>query len=350
MFETLKVWWVILTQVGPLGRVGRQSDLWIRYFIVEALDGEGLFDYLVEPKSYGQIVARFGFVDFSYTREVLETLASGRNSLLIKTDDRFQRNPAVPLPDHNELVRRTPKTLHKMSFFRDFAQQIPARMRKEPIDFVRHFEEEGPAIFSFDQSLSTRIYAGLRKAAFAYASRGELLGKRLLDLGCGSGHETADIWLWLRGNAQITAVDPVAGLLDLADEQFSQIVSRSNHRSLPSLTEANRPDFRVMSAMNLEFPDESFDVVYHSLLLHWLPDPQKGVQEIARVLKSGGLVFGTQFTKPTASPWQNLIFQVHEGVHGVFWEEEFRRWYEQAGVHLSVATPAGVFKGRKFVR
>jgi ubiquinone/menaquinone biosynthesis C-methylase UbiE len=350
MFETTKVWWALMTQVGPLGRTGRQADMWIRLFIVEALDQEGLFDYLAEPRNYGEIIARFGFVDFAYTREVFETLSGGRDSLLIVEGGRYRRNSVVPLPSHDDLVRRTPKTLHSMTILRDFAQRIPARMRQEPIDFVHRFEQEGPAVFSFDQSLSIKIYSGLRKAAFAYVDGEKLRGRRLLDVGCGSGRETADIWLWLKGDVQITAIDPVSGLLSLAEEQFPEMISEGDHRNRPALTEANRPSFRLMSAMNLEFPDESFDAVFHSLLLHWVPDPPHAIQEIARVLKPGGLVFGTQITKPLASPYMNLINQVHEDVHGYFWEEEFRRWYEQAGVSLSITTPAGIFKGRKFVR
>jgi ubiquinone/menaquinone biosynthesis C-methylase UbiE len=349
MLETLKVWWVILAKIGPLGRTSRQADQWIRYFIVEALDEVGLFDYLEQSRSYGQIVARFGFVDTPFTREVMATLSSSARRLVIEEDGRYRRNPEVPLPSRDELVQRTPEALHKMAFFRDFAQQIPPRMREEPVDFVRHFEEEGPAVLSFDRSLSTKIYAGLREAAFAYVDVRELRGKKLLDLGCGSGYETADIWLRLKGDIQITAVDPARGLLSLAEDQFYEIVSRSGNGRAVELTEANRPSFHLMSAIHLDFPDESFDVVYHSLVLHWLSDPQRGVQEIARVLKPGGLVFGTQYTKPRASPWQNLMFTVHEGVHGVFWEEELRRWYEHVGVYLSIATPAGVFKGRKVV-
>ena len=69
--------------------------------------------------------------------------------------------------------------------------------------------------------------------------------------------------------------------------------------------------------------------------------------EFARVLKPGGLVFGTQVTKPHPSPYIDLIVQVHENVHGFFWEQEFVRWYERAGVDLSIVTPAGVFKGLK---
>jgi ubiquinone/menaquinone biosynthesis C-methylase UbiE len=172
-------------------------------------------------------------------------------------------------------------------------------------------------------------------------------GKRLLDVACGSGPETADIWMWLQGDVQIAAVDPVPGLIELAKEHFGELVAASpDHGCLP-LTEANRPAFRVMSAMDLDYPDESFDVVFHSLLLHWTPDPERAIQEVARVLKPGGTVFGTQICRPMASAYMNLIVQVHENVNGFFWEEEFRRWYGRAGIELDIATPAGIFRGRK---
>lgn len=347
MFNTAKAWWVLLTQVGPLGASSRYADMWIRLFITEGLKEEGFFEYLAEPRNYGQIIAHFGFVDSPYTREVLETLSGGKENLIAVEDGRYVRNQDVPLPNQDDVARRTPRKFHGMTMLRDFARRIPARMRQEPIDFVHRFEEEGPAVMSFDQTLTLKVYAALRKAAFAYVDLQELRGKRLLDVACGSGHETADIWERLGGDVQITAVDPVPGLLELAGEHFEQYISNSDRRGLAPLTEANHPTFRLMSAMDLDFPDESFDVIYHSLLLHWTPDPAKAIQEMVRVLKPGGLVFGSQITKPLASPYMNLINQVHENVYGYFWEQEFRRWYERAGVTLSIATPAGIFKGRK---
>jgi ubiquinone/menaquinone biosynthesis C-methylase UbiE len=214
---------------------------------------------------------------------------------------------------------------------------------------VHRFEQEGPAVLSFDRSLNRKIYFALRQAAFAYVNPNELRGKRLLDVACGSGYETGDIWNWLDGDVQITAVDPVSGLLELAEQHFAEAVrEKKGSRALP-LTDANRPAFHLMNACDLEFPDESFDVIFHSTLLHWTPDPELAIQEMARVLKPGGLVFGTQVTKPHPSPYIDLIVQVHENVYGFFWEEEFRRWYERAGVRLSIVTPAGVFRGRKRV-
>jgi ubiquinone/menaquinone biosynthesis C-methylase UbiE len=347
MFKTVKAWWVVLTDVGPIGMLSRQADHWIRAFVTEVLEEQGLFEYLEQPRSYGQIVSRFGFVDIPFTREVMATLASGRQPLVLEEDGRYRRNPDVELPKHENLVRSTSRTVRDFFFLRDFAQQIPGRMRQEPVDFVRQFEEEGPAVLSFDKSLSTRLYAGLRKAAFAYIDVQELRGKRILDVGCGSGYETADIWLRLRGEAQITAIDAARGLLEMAEGQFAKIVNESNLKGLPPLTDENRPSFHLMNSMHLDFPDESFDAVFHSLVLHWVASPQRAIQEIGRVLKPGGLVFGTQITRSHSSSWQNLMFTVHEGVHGVFWEEEFRRWYEREGIPLSIATPVGVFRGRK---
>jgi ubiquinone/menaquinone biosynthesis C-methylase UbiE len=347
VLDAARAWWVVLTQVGPIGSSSRAAERWMRYYVCEALRQEGLFDYLQEARHYGQIVAHFGFVDSPYTREVLETLVVDRSKLLIKQDGRYWRNPRVLLPTLEEVERRAPQAFDGISMWQDFARRIPARMRQYPVDFVHRFEQEKPAVFSFDRSLNQKIFLALRAAAFAYIDVSELRGKRLLDVACGSGYETGDIWVRLKGDVRITAVDPVSGLLDLAEKHFAEVVSKHSSSRLAPLADANRPVFHLMNACDLDFPDESFDVVFHSLLLHWTPDPERAIQEMARVLKPGGLVFGTQVTKPLPSPYFGLIVQVHENVYGFFWEQEFRRWYERAGVQLSIATPAGVFKGRK---
>jgi len=347
MFETARVWWVMLTQVGPMGRSSLGAAKWMRYYVCEALRKDGLFEYLEEAWNYGQIVAHFGYVDSPYTRQVLETLVNDKNNLLTKHEGAYRRNPKVPLPTLEAVRRRAPKVFDEISMWQDFARRIPERMRQAPTDFVRRFEEEGPAVRSFDRSLNRKIYSALRQAAFAYVDKGELRGKRLLEVACGSGYETADLWLWLKGDVRIAAVDPVPGLLNLAKKQFAEVAGASKKRGVAPLTDDNRPTFHLMNAVDLEFPDNSFDAVYHSTLLHWTPDPERAIREMGRVLKPGGLVFGTQVTKPHPSPYIDLIVQVHENVYGFFWEQEFRRWYEQAGIRLSVVTPAGVFKGRK---
>jgi ubiquinone/menaquinone biosynthesis C-methylase UbiE len=347
MFETARVWWVMLTQVGSMRRSSLGAASWMRYYVCEALRQDGLFAYLEEARNYGQIVAYFGYVDSPYTRQVLETLVNDRESLLVEQNGTYHRNPRVSLPSLEAVRRHAPKVFDEISMWEDFARRIPERMRQAPTDFVRRFEDEEPAVLSFDRSLNRQIYSALRRAAFAYVDKGALQGKRLLEVACGSGYETADLWLWLKGDVQITAVDPVPGLLNLARKKFVELVGTSNERRVAPLTDDNRPTFQLMNAVELEYPDESFDAVYHSTLLHWTPDPERAIREMGRVLKPGGVVFGTQVTKPHPSPYIDLIVQVHENVYGFFWEQEFRRWYERTGISLSIVTPAGIFKGRK---
>ena len=167
MLDALKVWWVILTQVGPMGKSSRAAERWMRLYVIDALRQAGLFDYLEEPRNYGQIIARFGFVDSSYTRDVLETLVDERQNLLVKERDRYRRNSHVALPTVEEVRKRTREQFDGITMWEDFARRIPARMRAEPTDFVHRFKQEGPAVFSFDQSLSRDIYTALRRAASA---------------------------------------------------------------------------------------------------------------------------------------------------------------------------------------
>ena len=163
---------------GPDWSASRHAEAWIRFYIIDALQKDGFFDYFTEPRNYGQIVAHFGLVDSAYTREVLEALSSGRRNVLSRVDGRYQRNPRVPLPTREQVARQTPKQFHGMTMWEDFARRIPARMRQEPIDYFRKMAQEEPAVVSFDQTLNSEVYAMLRKAAFAYIDVKQLRGAR----------------------------------------------------------------------------------------------------------------------------------------------------------------------------
>ncbi|QFY10578.1 methyltransferase domain-containing protein [Nonomuraea phyllanthi] len=98
---------------------------------------------------------------------------------------------------------------------------------------------------------------------------GDVAGRRILDAGCGSGALFSE--LRARG-AIITGVDSSAGMLEQARERLGA-----------------EADLQVADlAGPLPFPDEAFDDVIASLVLHYLEDWGPTLAELRRVLKPGG--------------------------------------------------------------
>jgi ubiquinone/menaquinone biosynthesis C-methylase UbiE len=100
---------------------------------------------------------------------------------------------------------------------------------------------------------------------------GDVRGKYLLDLGCGAGENS--VYFATKG-ARCVAADYSPGMVEVALK----------------LAEANgvQVEGQVTNAMALNFPDNTFDIVYASNLLHHIPDPTLTIQEAYRVLKPGG--------------------------------------------------------------
>ena len=96
-------------------------------------------------------------------------------------------------------------------------------------------------------------------------------GLRILEIGCGLGTDGAQ---FAKADAYYTGIDLTEAAIDLARKRFE-------YSGLPG-------EFRIADAENLDFADESFDLVYSHGVLHHTPDTARAVQEIHRVLKPGG--------------------------------------------------------------
>ena len=94
-----------------------------------------------------------------------------------------------------------------------------------------------------------------------------------IDVGCGNGAFT-DLVVERCAPRAVTGLDP-------ADAQLSYARSRSGSASV---------QFQKGDAMSLPFPDASFDAAIMALVIFFVPDPPKGVGEMVRVVKPGGLV------------------------------------------------------------
>jgi ubiquinone/menaquinone biosynthesis C-methylase UbiE len=351
VIRKIKAWWIMLNNVGDSMRVGRQIDQLFRYYILETLIEEGLFDYLKEPRTYGQILTEFNYVDNDYSRGLFDIIASDKKNVIIKENNTYRINPDQPLPMLSDVADTMGKAVHSFGLMaKGMARYIPPVLRDESIELSDTFEADGRQLMSkFDKTLGSKIYISLRKAAFAFLTGEErkfMRGKKLLEVGCGSGRETAEIWLKVGGDIHITAIDPVKSMLELAQRHFADYLDELEHGH-PPLTNGNRPVFESISATDLPYEDNSFDVVFCGFVLHWVPDPAKAISEMVRVLKPGGLIFGVQPTKPASKPYFDLVVRINENSHGFFWVEEFRHWFAEQGVELETMTPVTLYRGHK---
>jgi SAM-dependent methyltransferase len=96
-------------------------------------------------------------------------------------------------------------------------------------------------------------------------------GLKVLEIGCGMGTDGAQ---FARAGADYTGIDLTNAAVELARKRFAASELKG--------------DFLVIDGENLDFANDSFDLVYSHGVLHHTPDIEAAVREIHRVLKPGG--------------------------------------------------------------
>jgi ubiquinone/menaquinone biosynthesis C-methylase UbiE len=120
------------------------------------------------------------------------------------------------------------------------------------------------------------------------AQMGDLSNKKVLDVGSGTG--TMSIMVKKAfPTAEVTGLDGDPQILEIA---------RSKARSL-----GLEIRFDQGMSFDLPYPNESFDVVLTSMMLHHLTrdGKQSTAEEMYRVLRPGGQLFGADFGEPRSS-------------------------------------------------
>jgi SAM-dependent methyltransferase len=120
--------------------------------------------------------------------------------------------------------------------------------------YDRFIGRYGPALGD-----ATLEYAGVRS------------GMRVLDVGCGSG-ALAGQAAAVVGEGNVTAVDPSESFVEACRKRVPDA------------------DVRVASAESLPFAEGAFDAVLAQLVVPFMNDAPKGVAEMVRVAKPGGVV------------------------------------------------------------
>ncbi len=106
-----------------------------------------------------------------------------------------------------------------------------------------------------------------------------LEGDKVLDMGCGNGR-----YFELMKDKEIDyfGVDNSEELIQIAKERYSE------YRNVDPHTDQPRAKFKVGNCLNLQFPDNYFDIGYAFAVLHHIPTEEKRLEflkEAKRVLR-----------------------------------------------------------------
>lgn len=166
-------------------------------------------------------------------------------------------------------------------------------------------------------------------------------GKKVLEIGVGLG---ADHQQFAASGADLWGIDLTERAVDHTRRRL-ELFGLTSHLA-------------VGDAENLEFPDETFDIVYSWGVLHHSPDTAKAIKEVYRILKPGGgakimiyhkwsvigFMLWLRYAFLTGRPWRSLrdVYATHLESPGTkaFSYAEVRQLFTKFS-HVSISTPLG---------
>ena len=154
--------------------------------------------------------------------------------------------------------------------------------------------------YATDKNLSTRINLhekySVNKQGFGvwiashYAFQ---LGMRILELGCGNGSMWPEIISSLPSACELILSDFSQGMLDAARARVGE------HDGL---------SYQTINIMEIPYETGSMDMVIANMMLYHVPDIDKALAEVRRVLKPGGVFYCATYGENSIMTWLNNVF------------------------------------------
>ena len=124
---------------------------------------------------------------------------------------------------------------------------------------------------------------------------------RILDLGCGGGGGSYLIASSMHKDGHLTSLDLSKEMIKLTEEKCQVLTQAPFNRKI---------DYVDASAEELPFEDETFDAVFSNYCLHLVPNPDKVLSEVSRVLKKSGRACFSVWGRPVNSPQFTVVPKV----------------------------------------
>lgn len=122
----------------------------------------------------------------------------------------------------------------------------------------------------------------------------------VLEMACGTGIVTRQLYAHLKPTVALTATDINPGMLDYAQKK---------------LNAAKRIIWKQADIANLPFPDASFNVAGCQFGIMFVPDKDRAFREMRRILVAGGLLAFSVWDRMENNPWGIIA---HETIGGFF--------------------------------
>jgi len=131
---------------------------------------------------------------------------------------------------------------------------------------------------------------------FTVAQTGLTRGDSALDVCCGTGMLSLELARVVAPGGKVIGLDFAPAMIEVARRHM--VTSPYGH--LVKLVESN--------AMNLPFPDNSFDCATIAFGLRNLPDIKRGLAEMQRVVRPGGRVVSLELAKPSLRLFKQVYY------------------------------------------